>query len=286
MRTFGFLASLGFTSWKPEEVVRRLAELGYQAVEWPLAHYNPQTKGRDALSRLVRVSVAAGLEVSEVGAQHDMLTLDEDLRRSRVNLVRECIQVAGDAGVKVVNIFTGPAPWDPEAPRLGVDLSEGEAWDIIQQVFDELVLVAERSGVYLAVEAVFGHLAHDYYTVQELLRRYDSPHLGINMDPSHYRLYGNDIPWVIRQLGPRIYHVHLKDVIGRPGVHGKDFMFPMLGEGLIDWRAFVAALDEIGYTGALSVEFESFTYYRTVLKDDPVKAAAISMEQIKALFPA
>ncbi|HEY65477.1 MAG TPA: sugar phosphate isomerase/epimerase [Caldilineae bacterium] len=286
MRTFGFLASLGFTSWKPEEVVRRLAELGYQAVEWPLAHYNPQTKGRDALSRLVRVSVAAGLEVSEVGAQHDMLTLDEDLRRSRVNLVRECIQVAGDAGVKVVNIFTGPAPWDPEAPRLGVDLSEGEAWDIIQQVFDELVLVAERSGVYLAVEAVFGHLAHDYYTVQELLRRYDSPRLGINMDPSHYRLYGNDIPWVIRQLGPRIYHVHLKDVIGRPGVHGKDFMFPMLGEGLIDWRAFVAALDEIGYTGALSVEFESFTYYRTVLKDDPVKAAAISMEQIKALFPA
>ncbi len=286
MRTFGFLASLDFSSWRPEEVVRCLAELGYQAVEWPLDHYHPQRKGRDALSRLVKVSAEAGLEVSEVVAQHDILTPDRDLHRTRLNLVRECIQVAGDAGVKVVNVFTGPAPWDPQAPRLGVDISEGEAWDILQRAFDELVPLAERSGVYLAVEAVFGHLAHDYYTVQELLRRYDSPHLGINMDPSHYRLYDNDVPWVIRQLGSRIYHVHLKDVIGRPGEHGKDFMFPMLGEGMIDWEAFASALDEVGYTGAFSVEFESFTYYRTVLKSDPAQAAAISMEQIRALFPA
>jgi sugar phosphate isomerase/epimerase len=171
------------------------------------------------------------------------------------------------------------------ALRLGRDLSEGQAWDIIRRTFDELVPLAERCGVYLAVEAIFGHLARDYYTVMELLRRYDSPHLGVNMDPSHYRLYGNDVPWAVRQLGPRIYHVHLKDVVGRPGMPPDDFLFPLLGEGVIDWAAFASALDEVGYTGALSVEFESFGYYRKVLQNDPVAAARLSMEQIQRLFP-
>jgi len=64
----------------------------------------------------------------------------------------------------------------------------------------------------------------------------------------------------------------------------QDFIFPLLGEGLVDWPAFLAALDEVGYDGFLTVEFESFNYYRTVLADDPSRAAAISMEQIRALM--
>ena len=53
----------------------------------------------------------------------------------------------------------------------------------------------------------------------------------------------------------------------------------------MDCVAFARALDEVGYTGALSVEFESFAYYARVLGKDPVRAAALSMEQINCLFP-
>ena len=84
--------------------------------------------------------------------------------------------------------------------------------------------------------------------------------------------------------GEKIRHVHLKDVIGSPGVSGGDFMFPLLGEGMVDWKIFLKALDEIGYKGFLSVEFESFKYYRNLLNSDPVKAARISMEQVKKLI--
>lgn len=42
-------------------------------------------------------------------------------------------------------------------------------------------------------------------------------------------------------------------------------------------------LDETEYKGFFSVEFESFNYYRNVLRNDLVKAAEISMEQIKEL---
>jgi sugar phosphate isomerase/epimerase len=145
--------------------------------------------------------------------------------------------------------------------------------------------LAEKHHVYLAVEAVFGHLCHDYYTLRELLHHFDSEYLAVNLDPSSFRLYGNDVPWVVNRLGSQIRHVHLKDVAGRPGQLGQEFIFPLLGEGVIDWKVFAAALDGIGYRGVLSAEFEAFGYYDRVLQKKPEVAAALSMEQIKRLFP-
>jgi sugar phosphate isomerase/epimerase len=66
----------------------------------------------------------------------------------------------------------------------------------------------------------------------------------------------------------------------------EDFTFPLLGSGVVDWQAFAEALDDVGFDGFMSVEFEAFRYYKQVLKDDPAKAAALSMEQIKGLFGA
>lgn len=69
------------------------------------------------------------------------------------------------------------------------------------------------------------------------------------MDPSHFRLYDNDVPWAVRRLGLKIRHVHLKDMVGRPGMMGREFTFPLLGEGVVDWKAFAAALGDVEYTG-------------------------------------
>jgi len=46
----------------------------------------------------------------------------------------------------------------------------------------------------------------------------------------------------------------------------------------MDWKAFAAVLDDIGYDGALSVGFEAFAYYNQVLEEDPARAAALTME--------
>lgn len=284
-RWFGFMASLDFRSWPAEEIVRCLAGLGYRAVEWTLAHFHP-SRNLSELADLVRIPERYGLVASEVVVQQDFVTLDRSLYKERVELAAACIPAAARAGITTLNLFTGPAPWDPSAPRLGLDISEGQAWTLVLDAFERLLPLAEQQRIHLAVEAVFGHLCHDYYTLRELLDHFDSEFLGVNFDPSHLQLYGNDVPWAIRRLGPRIRHVHLKDVAGRPGRVGRDFIFPLLGEGTVDWGAFAAALDEVGYAGALSVEFEAFTYYDRVLGKDPARAAALSMEQINRLFSA
>ncbi|MBA7499497.1 MAG: TIM barrel protein [Clostridia bacterium] len=282
-RKLAFMASLDFSSWEPKRVLESLSNLGYDGVGWTLAHFNPKSRSRRELKELVNLTKSYNLAISEIVVQQDVVSLDEKLRKDRIDLVKECIVAAGEVGIEVVNLFSGPAPWDPNAPRIPDDISEGKAWEQVLEAYDEFVNLAEKYKVYLAVEAVFGHLCHDYYTTRELINSFNSEYLGINMDPSHYVLYGNDISWVVKRWGEKIKHVHLKDVIGTPGVNGKDFMFPLLGEGMIDWKVFLKALDEIGYNGFLSVEFESFKYYRSVLKNDPAKAAEISMEQIKEL---
>ncbi|HYB02928.1 MAG TPA: sugar phosphate isomerase/epimerase, partial [Nitrososphaerales archaeon] len=92
--------------------------------------------------------------------------------------------------------------------------------------------------------------------------------LAVNLDPSHLVLYGNDPAWAVSRLGNRVKHVHVKDAIGRPGILGEDFAFPFLGEGMVDWRAFFAALRKVDYSGYLSLEFENDVYLNNVCDGD------------------
>jgi sugar phosphate isomerase/epimerase len=66
---------------------------------------------------------------------------------------------------------------------------------------------------------------------------------------------------------------------------GETFIFPLLGEGQVPWAEFFAAVRDIGYEGYLSVEFESWEYYRQVLGNDPLAAARLSMELLAHLDP-
>lgn len=279
-----FMASLGFSRMEPAEVVAILKQLGYGGVEWTLAHFNPRTTSKQQRRELIEVTRDAGLAATEIVVQQDLVSLDENVRRDRIDLVKECIEAAQEAGVGILNVFSGPAPWNPKAPKLGSDISEAQAWDQVIEAYTELAALAEAAQVRLAVEAVFGMLVRDYYTLHQLLTAVDSPFLLVNFDPSHLVLYRNDPVWVIRQLGGRIVHCHLKDVAGVPPPPADSFIFPLLGEGNVPWGAVLDALNEIAYEGYLSVEFESFKYYQTVLGEDPAKAAGLSMEQCKALL--
>ena len=52
----GFMASLGFSGMPAEQVVGHLKELGYNAVEWTLAHFNPRAKSPAELRQVVEAT--------------------------------------------------------------------------------------------------------------------------------------------------------------------------------------------------------------------------------------
>jgi sugar phosphate isomerase/epimerase len=269
----------------PEAVCKSLSSIGYAAVEWTLAHFNPRNESVSELARLLELTHDFGLQVSEIVVQQDYVALDEKARADRIALTIECIEAAAEVGVTTLNLFSGPTPWDSSAPVLGRDVSEGTAWEMVFDALDVIVPLADKKGVELAMEPVIGMLAHDYYTTLPILNRYGSERLGINCDPSALALYRNDPPAVVHALGSLIKHVHLKDAVGIPSfARPGEFLFPLLGEGMVDWQKVFAALDDIGYGGFLSVEFESFNYYRTILGNDVEQAARISFEQVGRLM--
>lgn len=280
----GYLATLGFGAMPASEVIGHLKEIGYTAIEWTLAHFNPRAHNSAALRHVVEATRAAGMAPSELVVQQDYVHRDDDVREDRVALTLECIEACAEHGISTVNLFTGPAPWDPNAPVVGRDISEGAAWAMVLDAFGRIVPALEKHGVNGAVEGVWGHLCNDYYTTLPLIAGFASPRLGVNFDPSHDVLKGNlDMDWLVRQWGvERILHIHLKDAVGIPE-EGK-FLFPFIGEGNVDWKAMFDALRDIGYDGYCSVEFESFTYHNRVLKGDTVEAARRCMRDVRAVM--
>jgi len=281
----GFLAGLDYVAYKPVDVVNTLARQGYEAVSWPFAWFDPRRKNRSNRKVLVTNTRDAGLKVSEWVIQLDYVSLDAEIRQDRIRHTLEALRELAALEIRApVNVFTGPAPWDKSAPRLGKEIPEGKAWEMVYRAFDEIIPLAEREGLTLAVEPVFGHLVHDYYTLQELLQHYPLDCLCVNFDPSHGILYGNDTAWAIRQLGPKIVHVHLKDAVGKPGgLPGETFEFPLLGEGQVPWKDMMQSLEAIGYAGCTTVEFEAFVYYQQILHNNPVTASQVSMDLVRSL---
>lgn len=278
-----FLAGLGYAQWPEDDVLASLKEIGYDGVEWTPAHFSPARPLPD-LRRLVEKTQDLGMEISRVTTDIDPVVTDDSERKQRIDRVVRVIELAGETGVATVGTFTGPALWDPSAPVIGGDISEGAAWDMVLEAFSTFTSAARDAGVTLTSEGVFGMLAHDFYSHWFLMDRLDPEVQLVNLDPSHGILYGNlDVGWVVRQWGARIGHVHLKDAVGVPEM-GR-FTFPLLGEGNVDWGAFFTALEDIGYDGFCSVEFESFGFYRKVLGGDPELAARMSFQQVGALLP-
>ena len=279
MIQFGFLANGEMLGWDYEKLCSFVRESGYDCVELIDDIIFAPGKTSADNERLLEAVRKNGLSISEVLVQHDLVIPDEAARRASIELIKTNIRKLAAMGVTTANLFTGPVPWMPDPVIIGRQVSAKQAWQWVFEAFDEIIPVAESCGVRLAVENVWGMLVHDFFTNRYLQDRYGSKFLGVNLDPSHDVLYGNtDMEFLVKSWGrDKIFHVHLKDAVGIPEP-GK-FTFPIIGEGFVNFKALFAALNEIGYDGCASVEFESWSY-RNVAWEGQHAPAAPAMRKI------
>ena len=180
--------------------------------------------------------------------------------------------VKGELHRVVVNGFTGSSIWHlvySFPPVLPNQLEDGfkdfaTRWNPILDVFDE-------QGVKFALEVHPTEIAFDIVSAQRALKAVGGREtFGFNFDPSHFVYQGVDCVQFIRELGSRIYHVHMKDswvspVPRRSGVFGghlpfgdpeRYWEFRSLGHGSVDFEEVIRALNFANYRGPLSVEWE------------------------------
>ena len=185
--------------------------------------------------------------------------------------MKRTARAAQKLGVSVVNGFTGSSIWHllySFPPVTESMLSAGfqefaDRWHPILDVFAEC-------GVRFALEVHPTEIAFDTITAQRALEAIGRrEEFGFNFDPSHLHWQGVDPVEFIRTFHDRIYHVHMKDAVtllnGRNGILGShlnfgdprrgwDFRSP--GRGGVDFEEIIRALNQIGYEGPLSVEWE------------------------------
>lgn len=192
-------------------------------------------------------------------------------KRAQENMVLAA-QAAKNLGVKVVNGFTGSPIWHllysfpPVSPQM-IDDGFGLFAEWWNPIFDEF----KRCGVRFALEVHPTEIAFDIASAQRALAAVGNrKEFGFNYDPSHLGYQGVDYVKFIRVFGDRIYHSHMKDAWwghgdGTVGVFGghvnfgdprRYWDFRSIGHGDIDFEEIVVALNDIGYQGPLSVEWE------------------------------
>lgn len=195
----------------------------------------------------------------------------EGIQKWAIEEMKATAHAAKAMGVKVVTFFTGSPIWkfwysfpqtSEEQIEAGYQLAK-ELWSPIMDEFD-------ACGVKLALEVHPGEIAFDYWSTKRLLETFDYREtLGINFDPSHLIWQGIDPAMFLFDFADRIYHVHVKDAKtnfnGRNGALGshitfgdqrRGWNFVSPGHGDIDFDNIIRVLNQIGYDGPLSIEWE------------------------------
>jgi len=200
---------------------------------------------------------------------------DGDPEGVRVRAAQEMVDTARAArrlGVGVVNGFTGSSIWHslyafPPTPQSYWERGFRDfaaRWGPVLDAFDD-------SDVNFGLEVHPTEIAFDLATAQRALDAVERhPRFGFNYDPSHLAYQGVDYVKFIREFGERIFHVHLKDVwwghgSGEVGVFGghttfgdprRFWDFRSVGRGDVNFEEIIVALNDVGYAGPLSVEWE------------------------------
>lgn len=202
----------------------------------------------------------------------------DEIREWAVEEMKAAAHAAKNMGCSVVNGFMGSPIWIfwYSFPSTTEDMVEN-GFQKIKELWTPILDEFDACGVKFGLEVHPTEIAFDFYTTKKLFDVFDNrPALGLNFDPSHLLWQGMEPHLFIREFADRIYHVHMKDVSinldGRSGILGshlpfgdlrRGWNFRSLGHGDVNFEEIIRELNDIGYQGPLSVEWEDNGMERT-----------------------
>jgi sugar phosphate isomerase/epimerase len=249
--------AIGVCSWSLQvksvpELVGFLKQLGIDVVQ--IACGDPHHAAWEEGEQLPPVARKAGLRMSSamLGFPGEDYTTPQTIQKTggfgdpatrpeRLERLKWAVDRTRALGLDALCLHAGFIP-EPKTPDRKPFL------DTLRKVAD----IAADKGVKIGFET--GQETADLLrlTLEELKR----PNLGVNFDPANMLLYDKGDPLrAVETLAPFIRSVHVKDA-NRPTTPGTWGEEVPLGQGQVNIRAFVKALQKIGYQGPLCIERE------------------------------
>ncbi|MEM2130399.1 MAG: sugar phosphate isomerase/epimerase [Candidatus Bathyarchaeia archaeon] len=271
-----------------EELVKWASENGFDVLEvacWPygppdrayagVTHIDVSELSNAGVAEIRRLLDDYGLGLSSLGYYPNYLTSDKTSRDFYFSHLKKVIDAACFLEVEVVGTFIGRDMHKTVEDNLR----------IVEEVWPPFIDYAEKQDVKIAIEnCPMQYPEHSTWPGgtnvafsppiwRKIFEMIPSRNLGLNYDPSHLIWQGIDYIKPIREFRDKIFHTHAKDtliereLLSDIGIYGYYWHVDRLpGLGDVDWRRFIAALHEIGYIGAISIEHEDKNWQSTVEK--------------------
>ena len=240
-----------------EDGIKKAAEIGADGFQiyctgGQMAPENMSQKDREEFKDFV---AEQGLEISALCADYFKGFLNPETNPETVEKTRACMDLAADLEVDVITSHIGTLPEDDTAKE----------WEVGLDAMGQIAEHGEKVGVRLASET--GPESADL--LKKFLDRVPGNVVGVNYDPANLVMRGFDQIGGVEVLADYIFHTHAKDGTAEPQQEVP------LGEGDVDFPAWVAALDKIGYDGFLTIERE--------VGDTPVKDITEAVKYLRTL---
>lgn len=169
----------------------------------------------------------------------------EETRAARLQEIKEIADFANQLGCKTVGTHIGFVPED----------TTSESYQGLISVTREFLDYIAKNGQQLNLET--GQETADH--LLSFIADVERDNLFINFDPANMILYGTGDPIeALKKVGHLVRSVHCKDGTWAPeGERGKTWGAEVpLGEGDVGMETYLRTLDELGYTGPLTIERE------------------------------
>ena len=209
-------------NWRQEFMLAK--NIGFDCIEWLIEKEDPNDNPiflASAMREIQDLQTKTGVSIPSV---HGFYRKDEHYPDEAVTLIEKTREVG--ANLILISFFKDNILATLEDKKLAVEQLR------------KAVAKAEQLGVRIGIETELA--ARE---VLEFVAMFKSDAVGVYYDIGNMVSMGVDVVSEIRQIGPLIYGVHIKD--RKRG--GKTIPF---GEGDSDFPAIFAVLKEIGYQGA------------------------------------
>ena len=263
--------------------IKLAGELGISGIQIyaTTGEFSPETLTPEAKAEYKQLLRDNNLEISalcgDMGGHGFQNAADNP---ERIEKTKRIVDLAVEFGAKVITTHIGVIPADKSHPH----------YIAMRDALTECGLYAAERGVTLAIETG----PEDAPTLLQFIEDTKGG-VGVNLDPANFVMVtAQDPVEAVRLLGKHIVHTHAKDGImlrktdpaiiyehfatgGIEALNVADFFLETpLGQGKVDFPAYIQALREAGYDGYLTIERETGA--------DPIADIRLAKDMIAGLI--
>ena len=277
---FNFPIGVMLESFKTDRsaAIKKAAALGAKGIQMyaTSGENSPENLNAAARRTLLDEVKSSGLIFSALCGDLGRGFGNKELNPELIEKSKRIIDLAKDLETDVVTTHIGVVPGDKNHER----------YKIMQEACFELSRYADSIDAHFAIET--GPETSE--TLKGFLDSLDSTGVAVNLDPANLVMVTGDDPVkAVHNLKRYIVHTHAKDGVNLrkcvpeyvygvlptpPEYQGVEiFREVPLGQGSVDFPAYLAALEEVGYRGFLTIEREA--------GDDPAKDIGMAADFLR-----